>query len=139
MTEGGDPRDSSSHISYHEQQYRFASRSQDYYHWRVFWYVFLCNKAGNDVIYSYLLLGIGRSVAAASLAHGASVVIASSSSDKVKSAIAWLQHESKGATVEGQALDIKDYPALKSFLDRHGPFNHLVSQLSGSHLSSYHE
>lgn len=31
--------------------------------------------------------GIGRSVAAASLAHGASVVIASSSSDKVNSAV----------------------------------------------------
>ncbi|KDN44673.1 hypothetical protein RSAG8_05438, partial [Rhizoctonia solani AG-8 WAC10335] len=70
--------------------------------------------------------GIGRSVAAAALAHGASVVIASSSSDKVKSAVAWLQQESKGTTVEGQALDIKDYPALKSFLDQHGPFNHLV-------------
>ncbi|CAE6505939.1 unnamed protein product [Rhizoctonia solani] len=70
--------------------------------------------------------GIGRSVAAASLAHGASVVIASSSPDKVKSAIALLQQDSKGATVEGHALDIKDYPALKSFLDRHGPFNHLV-------------
>ncbi|CAE6505872.1 unnamed protein product [Rhizoctonia solani] len=70
--------------------------------------------------------GIGRSVAAASLAHGASVVIASSSSDKVKSAVAFLQQEVKDATVEGQALDIKDYPALKSFLDQHGPFNHLV-------------
>ncbi|CAE6445052.1 unnamed protein product [Rhizoctonia solani] len=70
--------------------------------------------------------GIGRSVAAAALAHGASVVIASSSSDKVKSAVALLQQTSKGATVEGQALDIKDYTALKSFLDQHGPFNHLV-------------
>ncbi|CAE6512993.1 unnamed protein product [Rhizoctonia solani] len=55
--------------------------------------------------------GIGRSVAAAALAHGASVVIASSSSDKVKSAVAWLQQESKGTT---------------SFLDQHGSFNHLV-------------
>ncbi|CAE6510425.1 unnamed protein product [Rhizoctonia solani] len=70
--------------------------------------------------------GIGRSVAAAALAHGASVVIASSSSDKVKSAVATLQQESKGATVEGQALDIKDHAALKLFLDQHGPFNHLV-------------
>ncbi|KAG8680926.1 hypothetical protein FRC11_001813 [Ceratobasidium sp. 423] len=70
--------------------------------------------------------GIGRSVAVATLAHGASVVIASSSSDKVKSAVALLQETSKGATVEGQVLDIKDFSALKSFLDRHGPFNHLV-------------
>ncbi|KAJ1305422.1 hypothetical protein OPQ81_000432 [Rhizoctonia solani] len=70
--------------------------------------------------------GIGRSVAAATLAHGASVVIASSSTDKVKSAVVSLQQESKDATVEGQALDIKDFPTLKSFLDQHGPFNHLV-------------
>ncbi|CAE6438328.1 unnamed protein product [Rhizoctonia solani] len=70
--------------------------------------------------------GIGRSVAAASLAHGASVVIASSSSEKVNSAVTWLRQESKGASVEGQALDIRDYPALKLFLDQHGPFNHLV-------------
>lgn len=70
--------------------------------------------------------GIGRLVAAASLAHGASVVIASSSSDRVKSTMAGIQQESKGDSVEGQALDIRDYPALKSFLDQHGPFNHLV-------------
>ncbi|EUC54066.1 enoyl-(acyl carrier) reductase [Rhizoctonia solani AG-3 Rhs1AP] len=70
--------------------------------------------------------GIGRSVAAAALAHKASVVIASSSPDKVKSAVVTLQQEFKGTTVEGQALDIKDNAALKSFLDQHGPFNHLV-------------
>ncbi|CAE6442149.1 unnamed protein product [Rhizoctonia solani] len=70
--------------------------------------------------------GIGRSVAAAALAHKASVVIASLSPDKVKSAVVMLQREFKGTTVEGQVLDIKDHAALKSFLDQHGPFNHLV-------------
>ncbi|CAE6454603.1 unnamed protein product [Rhizoctonia solani] len=70
--------------------------------------------------------GIGRSVAAVALPHSASVVIAPSSPDKVKSAIALLQKGSKGATVEVQAFDIRNFPALKSFLDQHGPFNHLV-------------
>ncbi|CAE6486696.1 unnamed protein product [Rhizoctonia solani] len=73
--------------------------------------------------------GIGRSVAAATLAHGASVVIASSSQDKVNTALDRLKQgisSQSNVTVTGQALDLKDFDALKEFLTKEGPFDHLV-------------
>ncbi|CUA71985.1 hypothetical protein RSOLAG22IIIB_04844 [Rhizoctonia solani] len=73
--------------------------------------------------------GVGRSIAIAALAHGASVVIASSSSDKVDSAIELLKQAPKGelnAFVSGQVLDIEDTSALIAFLSQEGPFDHLA-------------
>lgn len=76
-------------------------------------------------------IGIGRSVAAAALAHRASVVISSSSHDRVAAAVEILrqtiqQQDKSGVSVRGQALDIKDFEALKAFLSQEGPFDHLV-------------
>ncbi|CAE6486700.1 unnamed protein product [Rhizoctonia solani] len=73
--------------------------------------------------------GIGRSVAAATLEHGASVVIASSSQDKVNAAIETLKQSippQSDISVTGQALDLKDFDALKAFLTKEGPFDHLI-------------
>ncbi|CAE6446871.1 unnamed protein product [Rhizoctonia solani] len=73
--------------------------------------------------------GVGRSIAIAALAHGASVVIASSSSDKVDSAIELLKQAPEGelnASVSGQVLDIEDTSALIAFLSQEGPFDHLA-------------
>ncbi|CAE6504635.1 unnamed protein product [Rhizoctonia solani] len=73
--------------------------------------------------------GVGRSIAAAALAHGASVVIASSSPDKVNAAVELLKEGSKGEAgtfVKGQAFDIKDSAALTAFLSQEGPFDHLA-------------
>ncbi|EUC54067.1 enoyl-(acyl carrier) reductase [Rhizoctonia solani AG-3 Rhs1AP] len=72
--------------------------------------------------------GVGRSIAIAALAHGASVVIASSSSDKVNAAVELLKESSKepGVSVRGHAFDIEDSAALTSFLTQEGPFDHLA-------------
>ncbi|CAE6477264.1 unnamed protein product [Rhizoctonia solani] len=73
--------------------------------------------------------GIGRSVAAATLAHGASVVIASSSQEKVNAALDRLKQgvsSQSNVYISGQALDLKEFAALKAFLTKEGPFDHLV-------------
>ncbi|KAG8679661.1 hypothetical protein FRC11_003446 [Ceratobasidium sp. 423] len=73
--------------------------------------------------------GIGRSVAAATLAHGASVVIASSSQEKVNIALDRLKQgvpSQSNVTIAGRAVDLKDFAALKEFLTKEGPFDHLV-------------
>ena len=73
--------------------------------------------------------GIGHSVAAAALDHGATVIIASSSPERVNSAVERLQQGARnkdGVSVKGQAFDIKDFATLKSFLGQEGPFDHLV-------------
>ncbi|CAE6480130.1 unnamed protein product [Rhizoctonia solani] len=73
--------------------------------------------------------GLGRSLAAATLAHGASVVIASSSQEKVNIAIDRLKQgvpSPTDATITGQAVDLKDFIALKDFLTKEGPFDHFV-------------
>jgi NAD(P)-dependent dehydrogenase (short-subunit alcohol dehydrogenase family) len=75
-------------------------------------------------------LGIGFSVAAAVLAHGASVVISSSSSERVNAAVERLRQgiqDAPNVSVKGQTFDIKDFAALKTFLSQEGPFDHLVS------------
>ncbi|KAF8727209.1 Enoyl-(Acyl carrier protein) reductase, partial [Rhizoctonia solani] len=72
---------------------------------------------------------LGRSLAAAVLAHGASVVIASSSQEKVNAALEKLKQEvppAPNATITGQAVDLKDFTALKEFLSNEGPFDHFV-------------
>jgi hypothetical protein len=64
-------------------------------------------------------LGIGFSVAAAVLAHGASVVISSSSSERVNAAVERLRQgiqDAPNVSVKGQAFDIKDFATLKTFL-----------------------
>ncbi|KAL5633888.1 hypothetical protein ACGC1H_005917 [Rhizoctonia solani] len=73
--------------------------------------------------------GIGRSVAAATLAHGASVVIASSSQEKVNAALDRLKQgvsSQSNVYISGQALDLKEFAALKAFLTKEGPFDHPV-------------
>ncbi|CAE7174617.1 unnamed protein product, partial [Rhizoctonia solani] len=69
--------------------------------------------------------GIGRSVAAAALANGASVVIASSSQERVDIAIEGLK-QAPNASVKGASFDIQDFNALKDFLTQEAPFDHLV-------------
>ncbi|KAG9118885.1 hypothetical protein FRC07_006384, partial [Ceratobasidium sp. 392] len=73
--------------------------------------------------------GIGYGVAAAALANRASVVIASSTKSKVDAAAERLKKGidgKDGVTVSGESLDIKDFAALKEFLTKHAPFDHLV-------------
>ncbi|CUA72007.1 hypothetical protein RSOLAG22IIIB_04866 [Rhizoctonia solani] len=73
--------------------------------------------------------GIGRSVAASTLAHGASVAIASSSQEKVNAALETLKQgisAQSNVSVTGQVVNIKDFDTLKAFLTKEGPFDHLV-------------
>ncbi|CAE6507097.1 unnamed protein product [Rhizoctonia solani] len=73
--------------------------------------------------------GLGRSLAAASLAHGASVVIASSSQEKVNVAIDRLKQQVSFISkvpLTGQAVDLKDFTGLKAFLTKEAPFDHFV-------------
>ncbi|QRW26283.1 Enoyl-(Acyl carrier protein) reductase [Rhizoctonia solani] len=59
--------------------------------------------------------GIGRSVAAATLSHGASVVIASSSQDKVNIALGRLKQgvpPQSNVTVTGQVINLKDFDVI---------------------------
>ncbi|CAE6419302.1 unnamed protein product [Rhizoctonia solani] len=69
--------------------------------------------------------GIGREVAAAALANGASVVISSSSQERVDAAVKRLK-QAPDASVKGESFDIQDFDALKSFLSQEGPFDHLA-------------
>ncbi|CAE6536868.1 unnamed protein product [Rhizoctonia solani] len=73
--------------------------------------------------------GLGRSLTAATLAHGASVVIASSSQEKVNAAVDLLKQgvpATSNVTLTGQAVDLKDFTSLKNFLTKEGPFDHFV-------------
>jgi hypothetical protein len=86
-------------------------------------------KRASPYMLSCTSLGIGRSVAAAALANGASVVISSSSQERVNAAVEKLKQGIQGASdvsVTGQVFDMKDFKALKSFLSQEGPFDHLV-------------
>ncbi|CCO33765.1 hypothetical protein BN14_07851 [Rhizoctonia solani AG-1 IB] len=78
--------------------------------------------------------GIGRSVAAAALSNGASVVISSSSAKKVDAAVEKLKQGSQNVadvTVKGRAVDLKDQDALKAFLSEEAPFDHLAITAGG--------
>ncbi|KAG8744272.1 hypothetical protein FRC10_010435 [Ceratobasidium sp. 414] len=73
--------------------------------------------------------GIGRSVAAAALSNGASVVIASSTQSKVDAAVERLKKGIEGkqnVTVSGHSFNIKDFAALTGFLTKEAPFDHLA-------------
>ncbi|KAG8687092.1 hypothetical protein FRC11_007824 [Ceratobasidium sp. 423] len=77
----------------------------------------------------YLFIDVGRSVAAAALAHGAYVVVASSSQERVNAAVDKLRQgirSTSDVTVTGQVVDLKDFESLKAFLTKEGPFDHLV-------------
>jgi NAD(P)-dependent dehydrogenase (short-subunit alcohol dehydrogenase family) len=65
--------------------------------------------------------GIGLEVAKQAASHGASVVIASSSAERVQKAV-----ESIGEKAQGQAVDVSDERAIATFFAKLGPFDHLV-------------
>ena len=71
--------------------------------------------------------GIGFGVALASLKSLASkVIIASSSSERVKNAVDRLQNHGYTGKVEGRTLDAKDFAAVKKFMEEVGEIDHLV-------------
>src|SRR5437867_2405067 len=65
--------------------------------------------------------GIGLEVAKQAASQGASVVIASSSAERVQKAI-----ESVSGKAQGQAIDVSDERAVATFFSKLGAFDHLV-------------
>jgi NAD(P)-dependent dehydrogenase (short-subunit alcohol dehydrogenase family) len=65
--------------------------------------------------------GIGLAVAEQAASQGASVVIASSSAERVQKAV-----ESVGGEAQGQAVDVSDEQAVAAFFSKLGTFDHLV-------------
>ena len=65
--------------------------------------------------------GIGFEVARQAAAQGASVVIASSSVERVQKAV-----ESIGGEAQGQALNVSDEQSVATFFSKLGAFDHLV-------------
>ena len=65
--------------------------------------------------------GIGLAVAEQAASQGASVVIASSSAERVQKAV-----ESIGREAQGQAVDVSDERAIEAFFSKLGTFDHLV-------------
>src|SRR6202030_1159176 len=65
--------------------------------------------------------GIGLQVAKQAASQGASVVIASSSAERVQKAV-----ESVGGEAQGQAVDVSDERAVATFFSKLGTFDHLV-------------
>jgi NAD(P)-dependent dehydrogenase (short-subunit alcohol dehydrogenase family) len=65
--------------------------------------------------------GIGLEVAKQAASQGASVVIASSSAERVQKAV-----ESVAGKAQGQAVDVSDERALETFFSKLGTFDHLV-------------
>jgi NAD(P)-dependent dehydrogenase (short-subunit alcohol dehydrogenase family) len=65
--------------------------------------------------------GIGLAVAGESASRGAEVVIVSSKAERVEEAI-----QSIGGEARGQAVDVSDEKAVKSFFTNLGGFDHLV-------------
>jgi NAD(P)-dependent dehydrogenase (short-subunit alcohol dehydrogenase family) len=65
--------------------------------------------------------GIGLAVAQQAAAQGASVVIASSSAERVQKAV-----ESIGGGAQGHAVDVSDERAVAAFFSKLGAFDHLV-------------
>src|SRR6202162_5419962 len=66
-------------------------------------------------------LGIGLEVATQAASQGASVIIASSSAERVQKAV-----ESIGGEAQGQAVDVSDERAVATFFAKLGAFDHLV-------------
>jgi NAD(P)-dependent dehydrogenase (short-subunit alcohol dehydrogenase family) len=65
--------------------------------------------------------GIGLEVAKQAASQGASVVIASSSAERVQKAV-----KSIGGKAQGQAVDVSDERAVATFFSKLGAFDHLV-------------
>ena len=65
--------------------------------------------------------GIGLEIAKQAVSQGASVVIASSSAERVRKAV-----ESIGAKAQGQAIDVSDERAVAIFFSKLGAFDRLV-------------
>jgi NAD(P)-dependent dehydrogenase (short-subunit alcohol dehydrogenase family) len=65
--------------------------------------------------------GIGKAVAAAALAEGATVVIASTNAEKVAAAAKKL-----GAKASGTTLDVKDEKQIEKFFSENGNFDHIA-------------
>src|SRR4030088_946050 len=65
--------------------------------------------------------GIGLEVAKQAAWQGASLVIASSSAERVQKAV-----ESIGGEAQGQAIDVSDERAVATFFSKLGTFDHLV-------------
>src|SRR5260370_36960860 len=65
--------------------------------------------------------GIGLEVAKQAVSQGASVVIASSSAERVQKAV-----ESVGGKAQGQAIDVSDERAVATFFSKLGTFDHFV-------------
>jgi NAD(P)-dependent dehydrogenase (short-subunit alcohol dehydrogenase family) len=65
--------------------------------------------------------GIGLAIAEQSASLGASVVIASSSAERVQEAV-----KSIGGEAQGHAVDVSDERALAAFFSKLGTFDHLV-------------
>jgi NAD(P)-dependent dehydrogenase (short-subunit alcohol dehydrogenase family) len=65
--------------------------------------------------------GIGLEVAKQAASQGASLVIASSSAERVQKAV-----ESIGGEAQGQAIDVSDERAVATFFSKLGTFDHLV-------------
>jgi NAD(P)-dependent dehydrogenase (short-subunit alcohol dehydrogenase family) len=65
--------------------------------------------------------GIGLEVAKQAASQGASVVIASSSAERVRNAV-----ESVGGEAQGEALDVSDERAVATFFSKLGAFDHLA-------------
>ncbi|KAJ1305394.1 hypothetical protein OPQ81_000409 [Rhizoctonia solani] len=73
--------------------------------------------------------GHGRLLDAATLAHSASVVISSSSQEKVDIAIDRLKQgvsPISNVTLIGQAVGLKYFKLLKNFFTKEGPFNYFL-------------
>jgi NAD(P)-dependent dehydrogenase (short-subunit alcohol dehydrogenase family) len=75
--------------------------------------------------------GIGYAVAAALVAEGANVIVASSKQTKVTRAL-----ERLGSRAEGHTVDVRDEAELKVLFQQIGPFDHLVVTSGGSVLQS---
>src|ERR1700730_6000077 len=65
--------------------------------------------------------GIGLAVAKQAASQGASVIIASSSAERVQKAV-----ESIGGEAQGEAVDVSDERAIATFFSKLGTFDHLV-------------
>src|SRR6202158_761719 len=76
--------------------------------------------------------GIGLQVATQAASQGASVIIASSSAERVQKAV-----ESIGGEAQGQAVDVSDERAVATFFSKLGTFDHLVFT-AGDSLHLHH-
>jgi NAD(P)-dependent dehydrogenase (short-subunit alcohol dehydrogenase family) len=82
--------------------------------------------------------GLGYATAAMALDHGATVVVASRNPKRVAEAVRTLAERNAGP-VEGAPVDGTDRAAVRAFLDRHAPFDHLCLPGSQAYRTSFEE